>query len=1396
MTKCVFCRKAYKNLVDLSQHYVQEHSLAKNDPYLKEYIEYFYNRQKGRKTNNAGAILCSSCAGIYNDHKTLLRHKLRRHTQQVGGALEMNSLVTTSYKSTDIFSSYCISITSDKYPREYDWHNPSVVDAFLANAKAKFDQMRQSAIVNRTDSGKSLKFNIVYVIINQKNEGGYHTFSTPWSKTSQTYTGDGFFPTIVTKLSDSVKTSILVNNENGSAYYFYAFEKLELNIIETKNTTVLGEIFGGKEKTKINFSPITKETMSSSKIKIFTRKPAPPKKKRKRLVVYSDTEDEDEEENNRSYKLPKTNNSVIDFEAEVDNENDKSEEKEEIAQIEKDEIENHFDFINDNSSEDEEVDINQLRILTAKNIFIENGPDHTYFNSEDESEESEFEELTEEQEKELNQSGVLPNDRVDETINIGVAREQNLTREKDSIIKLLVRPQNKEGECIYESILGSLLYHYTSGERLRVAATLNDKFEQIPENVMDIMKRHREMLKYLSKEEFMFVITALNDELKNENIYLNVFLLEDNNSYIVSDLNAKTEISRGNQNKPKKRIKQTISFIKTLFLGISDPKSGNGVQLIDNNIKLVNLVVIPGRKENEVTYATDISKFFKCLLTEQIKDNEKISIKQLFACKRCLKLYIQKKTYQKHEEVCNGPATPQFNFSDRHIINYKDYLNLYNKQPYTLYYDVETDSNASRVIAYSTSVAFSLDMKLKVKNWYLYRHIHMNQRQLTDYRMIPDVVLGSVDRSDKRLLSASADNVFQKKDFDTLASHMVLEHFCIDKWVREYLRRMVVPQNKNLTIKEKTDFRTSYDYKKDTRCCICRFPIDLKKFKADNTLRDLPRMTFEIEQEYIRVLEALVNEEESYMYLANLGEKDFIGKVITIAETMLLTKDIETGLSLGINELKDVRVHSKDLHKYLVDNEFKDLGDFIMFLKRSNNLTDFKIAASIMSFEQKKLFPEWFQFSNDFFTNLQSIYDDDNYVIHHDHYTRKIYGYAHPSCNSALQNPTASSKTTIYAHNAAKFDLAFVRRGIKLSDWCSKDLNFQGSDRVDGITLGSRIMYRDTLKFFQEALADLVASADDEEKDRIQHDIEQCLLSSDTFAVTYTTLSTKDKLRVLELLLLKNAIPYDMFYDIEFLNSTEFPEIEGFTSTLKNKHIDEFTYNNTKELYYLLNCKNLHALVEVYSYGDIVFLTVIAQNRFHIMGNIYGNEPKNFSSLTMQSKASMLLMTKASQSTPSTAKQVNLYESASFGGYAGTPIRCFFDSTIINSGKPVFANIPSKENRTFEKKRTIKHIFKLDENNQYGMSMDQPLPVGAFTEITVNKARVVKLIEEYDRHQSDFGHVLVIDIRPPPNTKENEIYLNLAEIYLPVFMRKAIQVKHLSLYQRREKKELRSDKKG
>ena len=47
---------------------------------------------------------------------------------------------------------------------------------------------------------------------------------------------------------------------------------------------------------------------------------------------------------------------------------------------------------------------------------------------------------------------------------------------------------------------------------------------------------------------------------------------------------------------------------------------------------------------------------------------------------------------------------------------------------------------------------------------------------------------------------------------------------------------------------------------------------------------------------------------------------------------------------------------------------------------------------------------------------------EDETIIHHCHYTGKIYGYAHKSCNSKLK-VTKNIPVKVYAHNASKFDL-------------------------------------------------------------------------------------------------------------------------------------------------------------------------------------------------------------------------------------------------------------------------------------------------------------------------------------------------------------------------------------
>ena len=53
-----------------------------------------------------------------------------------------------------------------------------------------------------------------------------------------------------------------------------------------------------------------------------------------------------------------------------------------------------------------------------------------------------------------------------------------------------------------------------------------------------------------------------------------------------------------------------------------------------------------------------------------------------------------------------------------------------------------------------------------------------------------------------------------------------------------------------------------------------------------------------------------------------------------------------------------------------------------------------------------------------------------NWVVHYDHYTRKIIGFAHDVCNKKLRQSIKYYATCAYANNSQKFDLKFLVSAI------------------------------------------------------------------------------------------------------------------------------------------------------------------------------------------------------------------------------------------------------------------------------------------------------------------------------------------------------------------------------
>ena len=112
--------------------------------------------------------------------------------------------------------------------------------------------------------------------------------------------------------------------------------------------------------------------------------------------------------------------------------------------------------------------------------------------------------------------------------------------------------------------------------------------------------------------------------------------------------------------------------------------------------------------------------------------------------------------------------------------------------------------------------------------------------------------------------------------------------------------------------------------------------------------------------------------------------------------------------------------------------------------------------------------------------------------LHHSHITGKILGYAYDICNTKVTEKSAPNILVI-AHNLFSFDLYYFIKGYIASAWCSKQSNIGGTNltQINFSNITGEIKFIDSLKYYQNSLAELASALSDEEKISVKKLTEQ-----------------------------------------------------------------------------------------------------------------------------------------------------------------------------------------------------------------------------------------------------------------------------------------------------------------
>ena len=430
--------------------------------------------------------------------------------------------------------------------------------------------------------------------------------------------------------------------------------------------------------------------------------------------------------------------------------------------------------------------------------------------------------------------------------------------------------------------------------------------------------------------------------------------------------------------------------------------------------------------------------------------------------------------------------------------------------------------------------------------------------------------------------------------------------------------------------------------------------------------------------------------------------------------------------------------------------------------------------------------------------------------LHHSHVTGEIIGYTHDFCNWIVRENR--DIVSCIAHNFFKFDFYFLLKNIRLSVWRTKDINIGGKNLTD-INFASIDNFRfiDTMKYYQTSLAQLSETLTDDEKENIKKLTLRFLTTHDYFSGVWRDWIYEQKNKVIEIIVSgKGVIPYEKIETIESLSFVKpedgiFFSKDEFFSSIKNKEIDEESYENAKKLFIILKMRNLSDLNDLYNVQDVIILLEIIENRFQSMQDKTGYNPRIINSASKLSGCIQREKSKCILALPINNTQMEIFEKTICGGFSSVNTRLSFDTEILmpNLSKTDYDKMNIDESfkaykrddlkvvyslkldnqKKFSKKRIITKIVKLDENNQYGYAMTRPMPTGCIKQNNSPSWLQFNLLLEKVSFEDLIRHLFIVDIEfDEKNASEKQYMYN--EIFPPIIEKeKILDANERSLFQ-------------
>ena len=571
-------------------------------------------------------------------------------------------------------------------------------------------------------------------------------------------------------------------------------------------------------------------------------------------------------------------------------------------------------------------------------------------------------------------------------------------------------------------------------------------------------------------------------------------------------------------------------------------------------------------------------------------------------------------------------------------------------------------------------------------------------------------------------------------------------------------------------------------WSQERKCVICKMPLR-PIFSSPNTPdSEMYYGDFIIRYEY-KFLRNIFSDEqlESSPQLRSLESyyetfESFIHHAIQIYRLLNNFKSRLTDLSADVREFIetnfsdcDIETIKEEILETDIKNALKTCGNSIpkLYLKIYAYLYDelfcFPLGGDFDTLTSKK-----------FFTHVHNQITQKLH-LHHSHITGEIRGYTHDFCNKKvieLENP----EIPCIAHNLFGFDYWFFMKGFSTTAWRSTELSAGGTNltNLNFSNIRGEIKFIDSIKYYQRSLAELTSSMDEIEIEKSKTSMIAFITNHYYFSTVWPFISPIKQQEILKITCEgKGVIPYELVKDMNsfFLKpENDFWSMTEFYSELKQKHVTEQEYNESKFLYQTLKMRHLGDLNDLYNAQDVILLSELIENRFQFMQDKYGFNPRKCNSASTLSGCIEREMSKVIISFPTNVEHHEIFEKTITGGFSCVNTRLAFDTLIYLPKKPngekdqdwrVVYDINGED------KRVISKILKLDENNQYGHAMTKPLPTGYIKNNSDISWRTFNLLLESFSLEDKTGHLYIVDIELDyENASKKQIVYN--EIYPPI----------------------------